>query len=112
MALREVIDADGETWLVFEAHAEKAGGASTRGGKEVERWLCIYTDTERRRILPIPERWEQLSDAALLDLVRHAEPRPRILPSTPAYDRRRTGVEAEAAPAAAGQPTMAASKGN
>jgi hypothetical protein len=37
-------------------------------------WLACETSTERRRVAPIPEHWEELSNAELEALCRNAPP--------------------------------------
>ena len=70
MPIREVIDDDGRTWTIFEvvpgSYDDRIGVAEgyTRG------WICFQSETEKRRHLGIPPRWEALEDLALLDLMR------------------------------------------
>ena len=74
-ALREVVDALGKMWSVFEVHPSGEGVASTQGADaRAQGWLCLRTDVERRRILPIPSGWNTLNDAALLRLIDEAGP--------------------------------------
>lgn len=40
-------------------------------------WLAFESDTERRRLAPIPEEWQLLPDAELRELWRGAEQLPR-----------------------------------
>lgn len=74
-ALRELLDAQGRMWSVFEVHPSGEGVVSTRGADATAQgWLCLRTDVERRRILPIPSGWNTLNDAALLRLIDEAGP--------------------------------------
>lgn len=62
-------------WSVFEVHPSTDGGSSNRRAEAAAQgWLCIRTDVERRRILPIPTGWSELNDAALLKLIDEAGP--------------------------------------
>jgi hypothetical protein len=40
-------------------------------------WLCFDNGTEKKRVTPVPPRWEELSDAALLALARDVSPQPK-----------------------------------
>lgn len=93
MTLRTVVDADGITWELWEVQpslVEKRDADSGVPQGESERrqvrsvrmrvspsmregWLAIRSATERRRIAPIPPGWQELPEAALLELVAHAE---------------------------------------
>ena len=70
MPIREVIDDGGRTWTVFAvvpgSYDDRIGVAEgyTRG------WICFQSETEKRRHLGIPPRWEALEDLALLDHMR------------------------------------------
>jgi hypothetical protein len=35
-------------------------------------WLCFQSDAAKRRLVGIPERWEQLDDSALMSLMTAA----------------------------------------
>jgi hypothetical protein len=48
-------------------------------------WLSFESDTGKRRLAPIPQRWESLSDTELTRLCEQA--RPVILPPVPPMDR-------------------------
>lgn len=90
---RKIVDASGVTWELWEVHPslveqrdtdtgppEMAGerrrvraarikvSPEMRGG-----WLAIRSENERRRIAPIPEGWEQLTDEQLVSMVESAE---------------------------------------
>ena len=100
--MREFVDATGCRWLVWAVHptsTERRSGASdTRSPPRLERrvrqaprarvraeyahgWLACESATERRRVAPIPEGWEELSDGELATLCDHGESssRPRRL---------------------------------
>lgn len=44
-------------------------------------WLAFESDVEKRRLAPIPQRWEMLSDAELTLLCKQA--RPVVVPPVP-----------------------------
>ncbi len=48
-------------------------------------WLAFESETEKRRLAPIPQRWESLSDTELTRLCKQA--RPVVLPPVPPIDR-------------------------
>lgn len=93
MSHRVVVDAAGVTWELWAVEPtmveHRSGTAETlpvTGERRRARsarlklspamqdgWLAIRSDTERRRIAPIPPGWDQLDDAALIALVRRAE---------------------------------------
>jgi hypothetical protein len=41
-------------------------------------WLCFSSDGEKRRLMPVPERWEQLSEVELASLCGAAHVVPPI----------------------------------
>jgi hypothetical protein len=80
MALRELVDRNGTTWLVFAVQPTLATRAT--GGTRAELaqgWLCFQCERERRRIPGIPRDWESMDDRALIALLADAPvaPRPR-----------------------------------
>jgi len=72
MALRELIDDDGRTWMVYaivpDTYDDRIGFAVgySRG------WLCYQCGTEKWRYLGIPLRWETLGDIELLEMMSEA----------------------------------------
>lgn len=70
--VRSVTDADGRTWYV---HVVIEG---FRWDPEIEErrrnWLCLEAADDRRFISPVPEDWEQWSDATLLRWIGAAKP--------------------------------------
>lgn len=53
-------------------------GARTVVAPGLERgWLAFESETEKRRLAPIPEGWTELSDQALAALCARATPAPR-----------------------------------
>lgn len=90
MSLRRYTDPSGRVWLVWKvsggfhpvrsgadrrSHARTFAGSDRRSGSErrgtkspppwAEGWLCFETRDERRRLLPVPEQWEECSDDEL-----------------------------------------------
>ena len=72
MALREFIDGHGRTWQVWDTRPGTSAilGTFTRG------WLTFEHEALRRRLTPIPEGWDLLSDDALAQLCVEAVPEP------------------------------------
>ena len=93
MSHRVVVDAAGVTWELWaveptlvEHRSGTADSPPTTGERRRARsprlrlspammggWLAIRSDTERRRVAPIPPGWDQFDDAHLLLLVQGAE---------------------------------------
>jgi hypothetical protein len=78
MAYREFVDRDGRTWEVWEVHPSNPESArepsrvpavapSLRNG-----WLAFRSESERRRIVPVPTSWERLSEDDLRLLLKQA----------------------------------------
>lgn len=100
MAHREFIDADGVEWQVWEvipSTAERRGSGERRFGTRAagerrtqqqlrvrmeeglaDGWLVFECATEKRRLLPVPQGWSELSDDALAALGRSAVVAPRM----------------------------------
>lgn len=72
MALRSFGSRDGTTWTAWEVRAE----TSTNIPGTPTEWLAFQSGdgTERRRLLEVPEGWDQLPDDRLDLLRRMAEP--------------------------------------
>jgi hypothetical protein len=68
-------DTDGKRWHVFAVHPS-VGPVRSDGVAEAfkDGWLCFESHDQRRRLAPIPESWQSLSDIALVELCRVAEP--------------------------------------
>lgn len=61
MAMRDFRDTDGVHWVVWGTKPWAAGVLDAfRGG-----WLTFVSPKSRRRLMPIPEGWEEASPARL-----------------------------------------------
>lgn len=68
--IREFTDANGVTWKVWSTVPFTAGVlGSMRGG-----WLTFDAVDSRRRLVPIPDGWEQASLANLREYCLRAQP--------------------------------------
>jgi hypothetical protein len=99
MEHRTLIDPDGVVWDVWEvqpaanehrvdAHpvpppgqAERRRGRSRQSPKRAG-WLALQNDTERRRVVPAPAGWREMTDDALVAVLRDARGtgRPLLVP--------------------------------
>ena len=104
MAHRQFTDPDGVEWTVYDVvpraderrrhdRRDLAQGAgdenderrgddrrATGGARPVRLtrgWLCFESSRERRRLQPIPEKWEHSTDADLAALLQRARVAPR-----------------------------------
>jgi hypothetical protein len=77
--LREFTDYSGGTWRVWDVTPQSRQKSEKRGLRitPVDGWLVFESDTERRRLGPIPEGWESGDDAALSYLCARAKVIPR-----------------------------------
>lgn len=80
MAHREITDSFGIRWQVFEVRPTllPPRPSATGGGERIrpaflDGWLAFRSDTERRRVVPIPDRWDDLADEELVSLCARAE---------------------------------------
>ena len=105
MTHRTFVDEQGRTWEVWEVHPEVVERRLNEDRRSAPRqtadrrqhvdirfrmapelrhgWLAFQSDVERRRLAPIPEGWERLSDEDLHLLVRTASPQPAATDYTP-----------------------------
>ena len=89
MAVREFVDSRGTEWRAWEVTPD-AISPPTRGEDYLADcyqlgWVVMETRTgdKRVRLCPIPRNWQQLSDQALGELLRHGE----VLPARTASGR-------------------------
>ena len=85
--LRGLRDSAGVEWRVWEVYpsktsplsgADEMGRRSLMGSAFADGWLCFESDSEKRRLAPIPEGWEhrnQLQMEALLQQASIVAPR-------------------------------------
>jgi hypothetical protein len=75
MTMREVADADGCVWAIFDVRpsAHRSVLPQVQAGY-TQGWLCLQCADARRRLAPIPEGWEKGTEADLLDLLARATP--------------------------------------
>jgi hypothetical protein len=94
MAHREFIDSQGiawEVWTVLPEYAERRRAATPQKAPAVDRrarsefrvplgsqwadgWLCFKSDSEKRRLAPVPDAWVELPVDELERLCRSATP--------------------------------------
>ncbi len=92
--MREFCDAAGAAWRVFRATPHTSPGKREKVLPEEFRggWLVFECDVERRRLAPIPEDWEELTEQELAQLCMQAA-------VVPARSRRQgTAAPADATP--------------
>ena len=91
--MREFCDAAGAAWRVFRATPHTLPGKREKVLPEEFRsgWLVFECDVERRRLAPIPEDWEELTENELAQLCMQAA-------VVPARARRQPADRAEPAP--------------
>ncbi|MEP6732665.1 MAG: hypothetical protein ABJE10_18620 [bacterium] len=74
MAVREITDERGEVWQVFAVHPGTESGANSLTDTFKGGWLCFLSGKGRRRVAPIPEGWEAMSDHSLRRMLSVAPP--------------------------------------
>jgi hypothetical protein len=73
MALRELRDESGVLWTIYDVHPSATGHGTLQIREELAAgWLCFQSDATKRRLVGIPERWEQMDDGALMSLMTAA----------------------------------------
>jgi len=73
MALRELRDDSGVLWTIYDVHPSAARHRTLQLREELASgWLCFQSDAAKRRLIGIPERWEQMDDSALMSLMTAA----------------------------------------
>jgi hypothetical protein len=67
-------DARGVRWDIFAVHPEARPSVHSQlRGAFSQGWLCFDSASEKRRLSPIPDQWERLSNAQLAQLAEAAE---------------------------------------
>jgi len=69
MAVREFSDTNGVLWRVWQTRPSR----DIYLGKLREGWLTFECGTERRRLAPVPEAWDDVPIARLELMLRVAE---------------------------------------
>jgi hypothetical protein len=73
MALRELRDQSGVLWTIYDVHPSVARRRTLQLREELASgWLCFQSDAAKRRLIGIPDRWEQMDDSALMSLMTAA----------------------------------------
>ena len=67
MAQREITDAHGRAWLVWDVNPSVVVKEELRNG-----WLTFETTREKRRLTPTPEGWQDCTDTELLEMLDRA----------------------------------------
>lgn len=71
---RAFVDARAIWWDVFAVYPEaRPSQHSQLKGTFQQGWLCFDSGTEKRRLSPIPDGWQQLSDGQLEQLSERAQ---------------------------------------
>ncbi len=63
---------EGERWEVWEVRLGRRGERRTVSPQLTGGWLAFESSTEKRRLAPIPERWEELPVETLASLCQGA----------------------------------------
>jgi len=67
MPYKEFLDSENKRWRVWATYPT-VGKILSRGFEK--GWLTFESQSERRRLAPIPADWESMSDAALATLLK------------------------------------------
>jgi len=73
---RGFVDSDHVVWTVWEVQWQGASRAPRVRAELAGGWLAFQSRKERRRLAPIPEAWDALSDVELECLCRLADAAP------------------------------------
>ena len=88
--LRGFTDSTGVEWRVWEVVPSRAAIATSAQAQSrtslsatpyANGWLCFESDSEKRRLAPIPTGWEMESPMNIAELLQQATPvehRPRL----------------------------------
>jgi hypothetical protein len=103
MSFREFVDSDGRSWEVwdvrpvaierrlnddrrlqprFSEDRRRAELQFRMHGTLREGWLTFQSGSDKRRVSPIPEGWQELPEAGLVVLLALAVPQRRSLPGS------------------------------
>lgn len=88
--MRIFTDSTGREWTVFEVKRQSNDRAEWSYLPEQfgSGWLCFESDSSKRRLSPVPQRWRETSDGDLQRLLQQAQPvaRPRAAREEEAND--------------------------
>lgn len=71
---RIFVDTRGMRWDVFAVHPEARPSVHSQlKGTYSAGWLCFDSASEKRRLSPIPEEWQLLTNVQLAELAERAE---------------------------------------
>jgi hypothetical protein len=89
-AMRQIRDAAGVEWMVYEVNPGTNQWPSIQSLPEGYRsgWLCFESAMEKRRLTPPPSGWQNLPAEQLSGLIRSAVPVRR--PAKPSIQEPRT----------------------
>ncbi len=74
MALRTLVT-DGVTWNVWDVYPSSDGRLRLTYAESFEAgWLVFASESERRRVAPIPPQWEEWPDEELQHALQNAAP--------------------------------------
>jgi hypothetical protein len=76
MAVRDIVDEDGNSWKVWAVmssaiHPKTA--AEDFLGEYSDGWLCFECANQRRRLARFPQDWDRMAEKDLLRLLKNAE---------------------------------------
>jgi hypothetical protein len=74
MGYAEFTDREGKCWKVWHTRPKLADVLTILPPEWKEGWLTFESDVEKRRLAPVPEKWESLSSERLELLSRMAKP--------------------------------------
>ena len=77
MAIREVQDEEGGTWMIYPVHPSRHEGRAGVADGFSAGWLCFQRGEDKWRHRGVPEGWDELGDVELLGLRAAADPAPR-----------------------------------
>lgn len=72
--MRSITDSAGTQWTVFEVRKKNRKDQWAYLPSEFgQGWLCFESNTSKRRLTPIPDHWNDSSDAELVQLLGQAQ---------------------------------------
>ncbi|CAN5790325.1 hypothetical protein BH20GEM3_BH20GEM3_12870 [soil metagenome] len=76
MAILTFVAPDGDEWQVWNVKPSLSGrGTHVDLSPSLESgWLCFQSESERRRLVPVPEGWYELPEGELIRLWEQASP--------------------------------------